>query len=369
MLKVVALYWGTTTNIPPGILLSLALTIALLPYSVAPADDAGPVASDRAASGSFYAGKTVKILVGFERGVAYDLYARLTARHLGRHIPGNPSFVVENSPEVGTKTAERIYRVAPDGTTLAALIPALYLQQLMGSGEAGFDLAKFTWIGSPTKSHYLLYMRTDAPYKMMRDISASSNPAICGSGDEVTTGYYLPKLLEETLGAKFKIVTGFKRGPDVDLAVERGELQCRALTIDGFFSHEPYPTWLRTGFVRILLQTGAKRDPRLPDVPALYELMDEYKTADSSRRLAKLVLASSEFGRPIVAPPAVPADRAKTLRDAYSNAMKDPALIAEAKKENLELSPGTGQELEALAKEVVAQPRGVVERMKKLLGK
>jgi len=325
-------------------------------------------AADPAAA-SFYAGTSVKILVGFERGVAYDLYARLTAKHLGQHIPGSPTIVVENNPEVGTKTAERIYRVAPDGMTLAVLIPALYLQQLMGSGDAGYDLAKFTWIGTPTKSHYLLYMRTDAPYKTIQDISASSVPALCGSGDEVTTGYYLPKLLEETLGAKFKIVTGFKRGPDVDLAVERSELQCRALTIDGFFSHEPYPTWLKTGFIRVLLQTSAKRDPRLPDVPTLNELMGEYKTSDSSRGLAKLILASSEFGRPIVAPPGIPAGRAKTLRDAYSQAMKDPALVAEAKKGNLELNPGTGQELEALAKEVMAQPRDVVDRMKKLLGK
>jgi len=319
---------------------------------------------------SFYAGKTVKILIGFRRGVAYDLYGRLAARHLGQHIPGRPNFVVENSPESGTKTAQRVYRdVAPDGGTLAALIPALYLQQLTGSGEAGFNLAKFTWIGSPTKSHYLLYMRADTPYKTMREIKKSSAPPVCGAGEMTSTGYYLPKLFEETLGTKFKIVGGFKEGPDVDSALERGELQCRALTIDGFFSHEPYPTWLRTGFVRILLQTGAKRDARLPNVPTLYELMDEYKTSDSNRRLAKLILASSEFGRPIVGPPGIPPGRAKTLRDGYSNAMKDPALIVEAKKEHLELNPGTGRELEALAKQVVAQPRDVVERMKKLLGK
>lgn len=368
MLKAVVLFSGATTHILPTILFSFVLALALLPSSGVPAGTAGPGA-DRAAPGSFYEGKTVTLLVGFRRGAAYDLYARLAARHLGRHIPGSPSFVVENSVESATKTAERIYRAAPDGATLAALIPALYLQQLTGSGEAGFDLAKFTWIGTPTKSHYLLYMRTDAPYKTMREIRESSVAPVCGAGEVTTTGYYLPRLFGETLGTKFKIVAGFKEGPDVDSAVERGQLQCRALTIDGFFSHEPYPTWLRTGFVRILLQTGAKRDPRLPGVPTLSELMDEYKTSDSSRGLAKLVLASSEFGRPIVAPPGIPADRAKTLRDAYSNAMKDPALIADAKKEHLELNPATGQELDALAKEVVAQPRDVVERMKKLLGK
>ena len=346
------------------ILFSLLLSVLFFPLREAFAADAGPAGAD-----SFYAGKTVKILVGFRPGAAYDLYARLVARHMGRFIPGNPAVVVENSVESAGKTAERIYRAAPDGMTLAALIPALYLTQLTGSGDAGFDLARFTWIGSPTKSHYLLYMRGDAPYKSMRDIHEASLPPLCGAGEATTTGYYLPKLFEEAIGTKFKIVAGYKEGPDVDSAVERGELQCRALTIDGFFSHEPYPTWLRTGFVRVLLQTGSKRDVRLPEVPTLPELMDGYKTSDSNRRLAKLVLASSEFGRPIVAPPGVPSERAKILRDAYDKAMKDPALIAEAQKENLELNPTPSHELEVLARDVLSQPREIVERMIKLLGK
>ncbi|MGH6629388.1 MAG: hypothetical protein ACREB3_06625, partial [Burkholderiales bacterium] len=223
------------------IMRSLFLAALFFPVRVAFAADQGPAGAD-----SFYAGKTIKILVGFRPGAAYDLYARLVARHMGRYISGNPAVVVENSIEPAGKTAESIYRATPDGTTLAALIPALYLTQLTGSGDAGFDLARYTWIGSPTKSHYLLYMRGDAPYKNMRDIRDSSVSPLCGAGEATTTGYYLPKLFEEIIGTKFKIVAGYKEGPDVDSAVERGELQCRALTIDGFFSHEPYPTWLRT---------------------------------------------------------------------------------------------------------------------------
>ena len=345
------------------ILFSLLLSVIFFPLREAFAADAGPAGAD-----SFYTGKTIKIFVGFRPGAAYDLYARLVARHMSRYIPGNPAVVVENSVESAAKTAERIYRAAPDGTTLAALIPALYLTQLTEAGGA-FDLARFTWIGSPTKSHYLLYMRGDAPYKNMRDIRDSSVSPLCGAGEVTTTGYYLPKLFEEIIGTKFKIVAGYKEGPDVDKAVERGELQCRALTIDGFFSHEPYPTWLKTGFVRVLLQTGAKQDARLPGVPTLPDLMDEYKTSDADRRLARLVLASSEFGRPVVAPPGLPPERAKTISEAYSKAIHDPALIAEAKKEHLELNPATGRELEALAKEVLSQTREIVERMRKLLGK
>lgn len=360
MLSAMGPHSSTTAPIFPAIAFSLVFTIAF-------ASSSQTTAAEGARERPFYTKKMVRILVGFERGVAYDLYARLTADYFGRHIPGRPLVIVQNRPEVGTKTAESIYGAPPNGTALAALTPALYFQQLITPDQAGYDWAKLTWIGSPTKSHYLLYMRTDAPYKTLQDISASSVPAVCGSGDEVTTGYYLPKLLEETLGAKFKIVTGFKRGPDVDLAVERGELQCRALTIDGFFSHEPYPTWLKTGFIRVLLQTGTKRDPRLPDVSTLNELMEQHKTSDSSRRLAKLILASSEFGRPVVGPPGMPADRVKILRDGYRDTMKDPGLIAEAKKGNLELNPATGEELETLAKEVVAQPPDIIERMQKLL--
>jgi tripartite-type tricarboxylate transporter receptor subunit TctC len=312
---------------------------------------------------------SINLLVGFRPGAAYDLYARLTARYILRYLPGHPAFMVENKPEVATETVKRIYQAKPDGSTLAALIPALYLAQLSAKGDAGFDLSKLSWIGSPTKSHYLLYMRSTAPFKTMRDIRDAKTPPLCGAGTQTTTGYYVPKLLEETLGTKFNIRMGFEEGPDTDAAVERGEVQCRALTIDGFFSHEPYPTWIKKDIVRIILQTGSKRDPRLPKVPTLYEVMDDFNTSASNRALVKLVLASSDFGRPIVAPPAMAAGRLKIFRSAYDKAMKDPGLRSEAKSSPLEINPTTGSELEALAREIVSQPKDVVARMTKLMGR
>jgi len=266
-------------------------TVATVNVALAAERDFPPQAAMQARA----APNTINLFVGFRPGAAYDLYARLTARYMLRFLPGHPAFLVENKPENALDTARRIYKSAPDGATLAALIPALYMAQLSAKSDIGFDLAKLSWIGSPTKSHYLLYMSTKAPYKTMRDIRDASTPPLCGAGTETTTGYYLPKLFEETLGTKFNIRMGFEEGPDTDAAVERGEVQCRALTIDGFFSHEPYPSWIKNNVVRIVLQTGAKRDARLPNVPTIYEVMDEFKTSASNRSLVKLVLASSDL--------------------------------------------------------------------------
>jgi len=161
---------------------------------------------------------------------------------------------------------------------------------------------------------------------------------------------------------------GYQAGADIDLAVERGEVQCRAFTITAFFAREPFTTWRKKGFVRVLLQTGKKRDDRLPDVPTIYQFMDKYKTPEAGRRLATVVLAGGDIGRPIVAPPGLPAEKQTILREAFTKSVQDPQLLEEAKKRRLEMDPANGEELEQLAKEVIDQPPEVVERMKKLLG-
>jgi tripartite-type tricarboxylate transporter receptor subunit TctC len=150
--------------------------------------------------------------------------------------------------------------------------------------------------------------------------------------------------------------------------VERGEVQCRAFTIAAFFAREPFHTWRKKGFVRVIVQTGKKRDALLPDTPTLPELMDQQRTPDSGRRLAAVILAANEIGRPIIATPGVPADRVKILREAFMRTVNDPELLDDAKKKKLELDPVSGEELETLAREIVAQPPEVIERMKKLLG-
>ena len=177
----------------------------------------------------------------------------------------------------------------------------------------------------------------------------------------------MPKLLEETLSTKFTIVAGYQGGGEIDLAVERGELHCRAFTIQAYHSREPYHTWRKKGFARILMQTGQTRDPRLADVPTLHELMEEFKTSEADRRLVPMVLAATDFGRPIIAPPGIPADRLKILREGFLQTMKDPDLLAEAKRKNFDITPSSGEELEALAKHVMSQPPEIVERVKVLM--
>jgi len=321
------------------------------------------------AQAPFYQGKTITLIVGSGAGTAYDIYARLLGSYVGKHLPGNPSVVVQNMPAAGGMVAANfVYGVAkPDGLTIASINPAHYFNQLQGNKEVKFDWPKFTWIASSDKSEHMLYMRTDAPYKTIQDVRKAAEPPKCGATGTGTSGHYVPRMLEETLGTKFNIVTGYAGGNEIDLATERNEVVCRAFTTTAYFAREPYHTWRKTNFVRVLLQTGRKRDPQLPDVPLLSELMDQFKTPDLGRRVATVMLGSGELGRPIVASPALPADRVKLLREAFMKSMSDPALLEEAKQKRLEITPVGGEELAKIARDVIEQPPDVVERIKKIL--
>ena len=318
----------------------------------------------------FYQGKTISIIVGTKAGDVYDLYPRLLAEFWTKHIPGSPNIIVQNVPGAGSLiAANQVYSIAkPDGLTLGAIYPALYFNQLIKKPEVKYDWAKFNFIGSTVTSNQLLYMRADTPYKSIEDVRKATTAPKCGATDISSAGYYIPKIIDETLGTKFDIVSGYTSGQDIDLAVERGELQCRAFTITAYFAREPFISWRKRNFTNVLIQTGSKRDARLKDTPTIYELMDKYKTTDAGRSLAKVILASGDFGRPIVAPPGVPADRIKALRDGFDKTLADPALLAEAERRRLEIDPTRWDEMESLAKEVMLTPPDVVARMRKLLG-
>ena len=319
----------------------------------------------------YFQGKTIRIIVGYPAGSAHDLWGRLIATQLGKHIPGSPATVVQNMPGAGSMTATNyVYSVAkPDGQTVVVNNAALYFEQLLKKKEVQFDWSKFTWVGSMTPTSVLLYMWAAAPYKTIHDVRTATVPPKCGATGTGNTSYYLPKLLEEVIGAKFQLVSGYEGGASIELAVERGEVQCRAFTVQTFFGREPFNTWRSKNLVRVLVQGGKKRDPRLPETPLLSELMDEYKTSEANRRLVTVVVASGEFGSaPMLAPPGIAAEQVKILRTAYAKALTSPELIADAKKQGLDVELIHGDDLEALAKEVMNQPADVIASMKKVMG-
>jgi tripartite-type tricarboxylate transporter receptor subunit TctC len=318
----------------------------------------------------FYKGKQMKIVVGASAGAASDLYARVVANHLPKQIPGKPDVIVQNMPGGGSITAANyVYSIAkPDGLTLGAVTAPIYFAQLLGRKEVQFDWAKFTWIGTPEENDEMFFIRSDLPYKTLLDLRKASEPPRCGAPGVGSTGYYIPKLLEEVFGLKIAMVTGYPGAADVDIAVERNEVHCRGTTISAFFGREPGRTWAKNGFARILVQTGERKNHRLPDTPTIWELMDQEKVAEAKKRLARVVLGPGAFGRPILATPGIPPDRVRTLREAYIKMLKDPEFVADANKRQWEINPISGERLERLAKEVINQPPDVVERIKGILG-
>ena len=318
---------------------------------------------------SFYQGKTVTIIAAAKPGDVYDLYPRLVAEFMPKHIPGNPNIIVQNvAGAAGLIGTNQVYNIAkPDGLTLGAIYPALYFEQLAKRPEAKFEWNKFNWIGSTVSSNSHMYMRADTPYKTIEDVRTASSPPKCGATGVTSSAYYMPKLLEDAIGAKFEIVSGMWRGRTSTSPWSAAKSCAGPLPSMPFFpaSH------LLPGARKILsraLSNGRQARPKAKNVPLFNELMDKYKTPENVRRLRKVVVAADEFGRPLVFPPGVPADRVKIVRDAFNKTINDPACFAEAEKRRLDIHPSTGEELDKLAKEVMTTPPDIVEKVKKLIG-
>ena len=317
----------------------------------------------------FYSGKTVRIIVGFTPGGFYDRWARLLSRYMPKYIPGNPNFLVQNMPGASSVIAANyVYNLAKnDGLTLLVPINSLYLDQIVGRKEVKFDALKFEFIGTQEKAPTMLYFRADSPFKTLADIIQAKEAPKCGSTGTASTGYLLARLMDEAFKAKLNTVTGYQGGSEIDVAVERGEIVCRGMDIPPHFGREPFDSWHKRGFDRHILQGGPKRDPRMPDTPTLFELMDQHHSPEVMRRVTRIVLGSGEFGRPMVVGPGTPAERVKILRDAYAKAMRDPGLIEEAKKGQMDMEHTPGEELQTLLKEIMNQPRDVLDRVKRIL--
>jgi tripartite-type tricarboxylate transporter receptor subunit TctC len=342
-----------------GVVLILSLTSFL--FSFAP--------ELRAQGETFYKGKTIRLVIGNTTGGFYDRWGRLFARFMGKHIPGQPEIIPQNMPGAGSVIAtNHVYKVAkPDGLSLVMPLNGIYIDQLVGRAEAQFDLRKFHFIGSPAVESIVSYMRADAPYKSIADVIKAKEPPKCGSTGTASSDYILSRILEETVGAKFNTVLGYAGGSEIDIAVEKGEVVCRSHSLSAHFGREPFDSWHKRNFDRHLVQTSRKRDVNLGDTPTLNELFDQYKAPANGRRLSQILLAAGEFGRPIMVTPGTPPERVKILREAFLKTMSDPEVIAEAKKGRMDIDTTTGEELEALVKQIFDAPPEVIERAKKLL--
>jgi tripartite-type tricarboxylate transporter receptor subunit TctC len=317
----------------------------------------------------FYKGKTIRIMVGSTAGGFYDRWARLFARYMGKYIPGQPEIIAQNMPGAGSViAANHVFNVAkPDGLTIAMPLNSLYVDQLAGRSEVQFDLRKFHWIGSPAVESVIMYMRADTPYRSIADIVKAKEPPKCGGTGTASSDYILAKVLEETIGARINNVLGYAGGTEIDIAVEKGEVVCRAHSTSAHFGREPFDTWHKKGFDRHLVQTSRKRDSRAPDVPTVNEIFDQFKVPANSRQIAQVVLAAGDFGRPMIVTPGTPSERVKILRDAFFKTLSDPEVLAEAKKSRMDVEPTSGEELESLVKEIFDSPPEVLERVKRLL--
>jgi tripartite-type tricarboxylate transporter receptor subunit TctC len=315
----------------------------------------------------FYKGKQLSVIVGSSAGGGYDTYARLLARTMGAAIPGNPSIVVQNMSGAGSnRAAGYIYSVAPkDGTAAAAIFPGAVLQPLLSDQPVPHDPSKLVYLGSANSDVYVCYVRSDAPVKSFMDVFTQE--LIIGASNPGATTYDLPLLLNNVLGAKFRIVTGYPGSREITLALERGEVQ-GACGIGWTGIETMHPEWFAKDTVRVLVQlsNNGHNDLNKRNIPRA----GEFARNDDERKVIELVFSQGVFGRPYILPPGVPTDRVAALRKAFVTALNDPALRAEAGKMQLDVDPMSGEDLQKLIAELYAtSPRLVALARQALVGK
>lgn len=311
----------------------------------------------------FFRGKVITIHVGSSAGGGYDTYARLVARHLGKHIPGRPIIVVRNMPgSSSNKTASYLSNEAPnDGTAIGALFPSAILQPLLGRAAVQHSPDKFIYLGSSSSDVLHCFMRADAPAKTFRE--AQERETVLGASSDGTTRE-LPAMLNNLAGAKFRIVTGFASSQEIVFAVERNKVH-GACGIGWAGFGALYPYWFDKKLVTMTLQLAVKGHPELNAMGV--PLATTFARTKEDRQAMELVLSQGLFGRPYVLPPGVPPERAALLRKAFMEAMTDPALIADAKRTNLDIEAMSGDDLQALVASLYAMPSHIVERAKQSL--
>jgi tripartite-type tricarboxylate transporter receptor subunit TctC len=303
-----------------------------------------------------FRGKEINLYVGSAPGGPYDAYARLVARHLGKHLPGNPNVVVQHMPGAsGRRTMGFIYNVAPkDGTAIATAQRALPFEQLI-DGDSRFDVGKVTWLGSANSETNVCMAWHTSPVRSIDDVRTRG--MVVGSSGPSSTDSIYPNVLKALHGMKFKVVEGYKAATETHIAMERGEVDGRC-GISWDTLQALNADWLRERKIRILVQIGLDKVAGLAGVPSVFDL----SRSEEERQIWALWAAPNKMGRPFFAPPGMAPERADLMRRAFDATMADPELRAEAGRMNLAVAPMTGGEVAALLRQVYATPKAVVER-------
>jgi tripartite-type tricarboxylate transporter receptor subunit TctC len=309
------------------------------------------------------ADKTVTMIIASGAGGGFDLWGRMVARHIGRHLPGKPNVVPQNMPGAGGfVAANHLYNVAPkDGTAMAIMPAGTPLGPIMGATGARFDATRFTWVGTPA-TETPVCIAFNSPRVNVRTVAdLYEHELVVGSTGPGAGPHTWPKALAALLGLKFRVVAGFPSTANVFLAIERGEIDGICTILDTIVGQRP--GWLESGKATMLLHGGGAQRPLLKNVPFAGDLA---KTAEQKAAI-ELLFASTGFGRPIVAPPDMPADRVAMLQNAFMATMKDSDFISEVAKQKLEVEYQDGPTLAALIKRVYATPKPIVDKVAELI--
>ena len=309
----------------------------------------------------FYRGKQVQVRIGSAPGSGYDIAARLVASHIGKYIPGNPAVIVQNVPGAGSLTlTNQLYNTAPrDGTVIGAITNGMPTAPMLSPDTARFEISRFGWIGSTAPETIMVMMWHTSGINSIRDLYEKE--VVVGAVAHGTATVDNPLAANAFLGTKFKIVAGYEGTTHIDLAMERGEVMGHA-GIGLVTAKARNQQWFAEKKVKIIAQYGFRPHPELADVP-LFELPKD----EGDRQAYSVIVARQEYGRPLLTPPGVPAERLAALRRAFDAAMKDPDLLNEAGRQTLEINPVKGEELDRLSAQIMATPAAVGERLRRVL--
>jgi tripartite-type tricarboxylate transporter receptor subunit TctC len=332
---------------------AISVVLALAAAAPARADDVA----------DFYRGRSIALIIGYSAGGGYDAYGRTVARHLGKHIPGNPAVIAQNMPGAGSlRAANWLYNVAPkDGSAVAHFSRGLAMEPLIGTSATQFDARKFAWLGSGTDEVSICLTWHSSPVKTWNDLLTI--PSVMGGEGSGSDPDIFSAMIKNAFGAKLKVVSGYPGTAEVALAIERGEIDGRCGWSWSSLKLTK-PDWIADKRVNLITQLALKKSPELADVPLIFA----FAANDRQRQMLRLVLSRQSMARPFAAPPALPEERKAALRQAFERTFADPEFLAEAKQRGLEVNPVTGAEIDKLVGELYQTPPEIIAETRAIIG-